>query len=197
MRRHIGIWFDADARCCRHARLEGLSDRFLCHLHCANTCQWIFVWEGVLTCIVAGIGYIFLVGFPDDFKSSTRGFLTEKERRFIIARVNADRGDADTEPFNLKKFLGAGLDLKIWGFAIIFCCTTTISYALAFFLPLILRQGMGFSIGASQCLVCIIEGGEEVKSEKKNYGNSMLLGKFTANHETGGAPLRICRHSDV
>jgi len=110
-----------------------------------------------LTCIVAGLGYVFLVGFPDDFTSSYRGFLTEQERRFVIARVNADRGDAVLEPFSLKKFLVAGLDLKIWGFALIFGCTTTISYALSFFLPIILRQGMGFSIGASQCLVCVDE----------------------------------------
>lgn len=38
-------------------------------------------------------------------------------------------------------------------FAVIFACTTTQSYSLAFFLPLILRNGMGFSIGAAQCLV--------------------------------------------
>ena len=32
-------------------------------------------------------------------------------------------------------------------------CSTTVTYAIAYFLPIILRDGMGYSIGASQCLV--------------------------------------------
>lgn len=32
-------------------------------------------------------------------------------------------------------------------------CTTTNTYAIAYFLPIILRNGMGFDIAASQCLV--------------------------------------------
>lgn len=32
-------------------------------------------------------------------------------------------------------------------------CLTTVTYAIAYFLPIILREGMGFSIGESQCLV--------------------------------------------
>lgn len=35
----------------------------------------------------------------------------------------------------------------------IFFNTTTITYALAYFLPIILSQNMGFSVGQSQCLV--------------------------------------------
>ena len=30
---------------------------------------------------------------------------------------------------------------------------TTVTYAIAYFLPIILREGMGFDVGASQCLV--------------------------------------------
>ena len=32
-------------------------------------------------------------------------------------------------------------------------CTTTVTYAIAYFLPIILREGMGFDVGESQCLV--------------------------------------------
>lgn len=35
----------------------------------------------------------------------------------------------------------------------IFFNTTTVTYALAYFLPIILTENMGFSVGASQCLV--------------------------------------------
>ena len=30
---------------------------------------------------------------------------------------------------------------------------TTVTYAIAYFMPIILRENMGFSIGESQCLV--------------------------------------------
>lgn len=42
---------------------------------------------------------------------------------------------------------------KVWGFASLFGLTTTCTYAIAYFLPIILKDGMGFSTGASQCLV--------------------------------------------
>jgi hypothetical protein len=98
------------------------------------------------------LGWIFLVNFPDDPKGNW-GFLSQRELLFILARVNADRGDAKAEPFAWGKFLRPALDLKIWGFAMLFGMTTTVSYALAYFLPIILRDGMGFSVGAAQCLV--------------------------------------------
>lgn len=62
---------------------------------------------------------IFLVDFPDRAHKSWR-FLSEKESSFIVRRINRDRSDADEEPFNLKRFLTPALDMKIWGFAMIF-----------------------------------------------------------------------------
>lgn len=114
--------------------------------------RWIFIIEGVLTCVIAIIGWFLLVGFPDDGKKNWH-FLSERETKMIVALVNRDRGDAHGEPFDWKKFLGAGFDLKIWGFAWIFGMSTTVTYALAYFLPIILRTGMGFTVGQSQCLV--------------------------------------------
>jgi len=114
--------------------------------------RWIFIIEGILTCLIAIGGYFFLVGFPDDTRQNWN-FLTEREMKLIVARVDKDRGDAHTEPFDFWKFVSAGADLKIWGFAMIFGMSTTVTYALAYFLPIILREGMGFSVGASQCLV--------------------------------------------
>ncbi|KAF2820670.1 MFS general substrate transporter [Ophiobolus disseminans] len=114
--------------------------------------RWIFIIEGALTCFLGIVGYWALVDFPDKAHTSWH-FLNEREAKFIIERVNKDRGDARPEPFNLKKFLRGGADIKIWGFAMIFFNTTTVTYALAYFLPIILTENMGFSIGASQCLV--------------------------------------------
>jgi hypothetical protein len=80
-------------------------------------------------------------------------FLSDREVRFVVSHINNDRDDADLEPFNLRKYLEAGLDLKIWGFAIIYFCLTATTYAVAFALPIILLQGMGFGIATAQCLV--------------------------------------------
>lgn len=95
---------------------------------------------------------IFLVDFPDRAHKSW-WFLSEKEASFVVRRINRDRSDGDEEPFSLKKFLSPCLDIKIWGFAMIFFSSTTVTYAIAYFLPIILQEGMGFSVGASQCLV--------------------------------------------
>ncbi|KAF2112115.1 major facilitator superfamily domain-containing protein [Lophiotrema nucula] len=114
--------------------------------------RWIFIIEGTLTCVL-GIGsYWMLVDFPEKAHLSWK-FLTERESKFIIDRVNRDRGDAKVQPFSAAKFFRAGLDIKIWGYAMIFFNTTSVTYALAYFLPIILTENMGFSVGASQCLV--------------------------------------------
>ena len=76
--------------------------------------RWIFIVEGCLTCLVALLGYLVLTTFPDNDKSRSIRFLTPEQRRLVIARVNQDRGDADLEPFSLRKWAGAGLDWKIW-----------------------------------------------------------------------------------
>ncbi|KAI9372760.1 major facilitator superfamily domain-containing protein [Aspergillus egyptiacus] len=114
--------------------------------------RWIFIIEGVITGVIGILAFWLLVDFPDKAHKSWR-FLSERECAFIVRRINRDRSDGDAEPFNLKKFLKPSLDLKIWGFALIFFCVTTVSYAIAYFLPIILQAGMGFDVGAAQCLV--------------------------------------------
>lgn len=114
--------------------------------------RWIFIIEGLLSCLVGIAGYWLLVDFPDSKRVSWR-FLGERERAWIIRKVDADRGDAQISDFNMLKYMRAGLDWKIWAYAMIFFNTTTVTYALAFFLPIILTQNMGFSVGQAQCLV--------------------------------------------
>lgn len=58
-------------------------------------------------------GYWLLVDFPDSSRESWR-FLGAREKAWVIRRVDADRGDAATPKFDLKKFMTAGKDLKIW-----------------------------------------------------------------------------------
>ncbi|CZR54644.1 related to nicotinamide mononucleotide permease [Phialocephala subalpina] len=118
-----------------------------------NGWRWIFIIEGILTCIVAGLGAIFLLSFPDSTRSKSLNFLTPDELRCIIARVNMDRGDVELTKFNFKKWAGSGADWKIWAYALIFGSITTVSYALAYFLPIILNINLGFDVGTAQCLI--------------------------------------------
>src|SRR6478735_7213630 len=79
----------------------------LVHMHGINGMggwRWLFIIEGILTCAIALIGYWLLVDFPDSGRSNWK-FLSEHERAWVVARVNADRGDARPTQFNLRKFL--------------------------------------------------------------------------------------------
>jgi len=117
-----------------------------------NGWRWIFILEGTLTCVIGIVGYWALVDFPDSPRKNFK-FVTDKERAWVCARVNEDRGDVTMLPFNLKSYLKPALDLKVWGFALIFGGSTTVTYALAFFMPVILNLNMGFDLGLSQILV--------------------------------------------
>lgn len=80
----------------------------------------IFIIEGALTCFLGIVAYWLLVDFPDKAHTSWK-FLTEREAKFIINRVDRDRGDAKPEPWNTAKFFRGGMDLKVWGYALVSC----------------------------------------------------------------------------
>jgi len=119
--------------------------------------RWIFIMQGILTCVVGFIGCFAIVDFPEKAaKKESAGlsipFLNQKEAEFIVARIELDRHDVAATPFNAMQYLKCAADLKILGFACLFGLTTTVTYAIAYFLPIILA-GMGFGVAASQCLV--------------------------------------------
>ncbi|KAL6711636.1 hypothetical protein ACN47E_004570 [Coniothyrium glycines] len=118
--------------------------------------RWIFILQGVITVVIGLIGWYYIVDFPElaakDSKMQ-RKFLNQDEVDFVVARIEKDRHDVVAEEFNLAKYCKGALDLKVWGFASIFMFTTTMTYAIAYFLPIILKDGMGFSPAAANCLI--------------------------------------------
>lgn len=78
--------------------------------------SWIFIWEGIITIIIAILGYIFLVDFPED-ATKTKFFLEEDEIQVMIDRVERDRADAHITPFHFWTYLGQAKDWKVWFFA--------------------------------------------------------------------------------
>jgi hypothetical protein len=117
----------------------------------------LVIMQGLLTVVVGCIGALTIADFPEKAANKTRScaipFLNEKEAAFVVARIEKDRHDAIAEPFRLGHYLRCACDAKVWGFAWLFGLTTTNTYAIAYFLPIILRDGMGFSIAAAECLV--------------------------------------------
>jgi hypothetical protein len=95
--------------------------------------------EGIASIIVAIFAYRFVVDFPENNK-----FLTADEKRFVIRRLEEDRGDVEMDRWTWKKFFSYLLTPKLWAFGILFGSATTCGYAFAYFLPIIL-VGMGFS----------------------------------------------------
>ncbi|KAH7069905.1 major facilitator superfamily domain-containing protein [Paraphoma chrysanthemicola] len=111
--------------------------------------RWIFIIEGILTCVVAIASWFIILDFPD--KASKKGFLTPNEAAFVMQRIEDDRGDSVADPLTWKKTLQHLSDLKLWGFATMFMSTTMPAYAFAYFLPVIL-VGMGYTAGAANAL---------------------------------------------
>jgi len=107
--------------------------------------RWIFIMEAIITMLLGIAGYWLLIDFPDSTRK-TWNFLGDRERAWVVSKVNADRGDARIVPFKLGMYLRAGLDWKIWAYAMIFFNTTTITYALAYFLPIILNDSLKFTV---------------------------------------------------
>lgn len=130
--------------------------------------RYIFIWEGVLTVLIAGLAALLMIDFPQKINRTT-GFLKPGELDYILSELEKDRGDVEDPPFRWSEYLRCGLDLKIWAYGLIYLyvltestsqqtlnysqsANTTGAYALAFFLPIILQHKLGFSTVVSQLL---------------------------------------------
>ncbi|RKL23305.1 hypothetical protein BFJ68_g1511 [Fusarium oxysporum] len=122
--------------------------------------RWIFIMEGVVTALLGFVGYIFIVDFPENARQTKR-FLTAEEVDIMVSRIDADRGDAHSTEFSLRPYLENALDWKVWILAINFGLTSMVIYAVAYFLPIVLRDGLGFSVVEAQTLnaPCYVFGG--------------------------------------
>ncbi|KAF3908142.1 hypothetical protein AA313_de0200023 [Arthrobotrys entomopaga] len=99
--------------------------------------------EGLITCTIVAISYIFIVPFPDD-KNAHKcwKFLTKPELDYVLRKLIQDRGagDVDAEPFSVKRFFSGGKDVKVYLLGSVLGLTAVVTYSLAFFLPLIIHQ---------------------------------------------------------
>lgn len=110
--------------------------------------RWMFLVQGLVTCTIGIITYWWMVDFPENAQKSFY-FLSESETRLATQRIKDDRDDLIPEPFSWSNVLVHFYDLKLYGFCCMFFLLNLVSTSLAYFLPIILQSGMGFSANAS------------------------------------------------
>lgn len=72
--------------------------------------RWIFILEGLLTCLVAGAFYFVIPTFPEDAK-----WLTEEERTYVKDRLQIDQGRSAAErKIELRDVMTVFKDYKIF-----------------------------------------------------------------------------------
>lgn len=109
--------------------------------------RWIFIIEGIVTIVAGMISPRFLVEFPEKAK-----WLTERQKHIANARLVTDKkARVHVEP-TLKESMRMLFDWKLIIYSLQYFVSASSVYSLAYFKPIILRQGMGFSYALSQIL---------------------------------------------
>ncbi|ETN36190.1 uncharacterized protein HMPREF1541_08467 [Cyphellophora europaea CBS 101466] len=103
--------------------------------------RWIFIIEGCITCGIVVAAYLLIVDLPD----KSEGFLKPHEKAAVIARINADRGDAESDAITKQKVLHHLKDWKLYAWMLLLFAAVVPGFSYNFFTPLILSQGMGFT----------------------------------------------------
>jgi MFS family permease len=104
--------------------------------------QWLFVLEGIPSIVVGIFALLILVDKPAE-----AGWLTEGERRLVLADLEADRRAAGPREHGFGQALKVG---KVWLLTAIRFCGTSSNITIGFWVPAIIR-GFGvkstFAIG--------------------------------------------------
>lgn len=90
--------------------------------------RWIFIIEGVITCLLALLAYVTIIDFPDKVIEKRNGqFLTAADVEMIKARIDRDRDDSAADPITWGK-VGTHLsDFKLWVLYVFFLLPTDAS----------------------------------------------------------------------
>jgi hypothetical protein len=125
------------------------------------TCLTADIWtmesqEGAITILLGLFGYVTIISFPDKATQPSpitrRPFLTAAESNIILNRIQRDRGDAVAEKLTWSIMAYHLRDWKIWEFAWLYFLNNVVAYSWSYFLPVILRNDMGYSVAMSQIL---------------------------------------------
>ncbi|KAK3498965.1 major facilitator superfamily domain-containing protein [Neurospora hispaniola] len=108
--------------------------------------RWIFILEGIATVLIAFGAYWFIHNYPD-----TAEFLSDKERKFIHARLASDSDATHDERFTWDNVLRAIKDPKCWLYGLSFHTMSLPLYTFSLFLPSIINA-LGYRAATAQLL---------------------------------------------
>ncbi|KAI3320549.1 MFS general substrate transporter [Xylariaceae sp. AK1471] len=100
--------------------------------------RWIFIIEGLITVVIGAVSKWWIVDWPE-----TASFLSDDERRFLLARLAQDTGEARMDELTPNARRRIFSDWTIYAFALIYLGLVSTGYAGAFFIPTILNE-MGY-----------------------------------------------------
>lgn len=97
--------------------------------------RWIFILEGLLSCVVSFVLFFILSDFPEDAK-----WLTEEERSYVKARLEVDQGKSALERRSTPKdVLNVFKDFKVILGGFMYFGLIVPAYGYAYFAPSILK----------------------------------------------------------
>lgn len=127
--------------------------------------RWIFVIEGVATCFFS---VSILVLLPDFAESGSTWWLKERERLYLVRKLEASRGNEQqgsaSDNVALWRIL---LDWRIHLFTMCFFCCDVTAASLAGFAPTILKE-LGWTESRAQLMTMPIWGSALVVSQAAN-----------------------------
>ncbi len=78
---------------------------------------------GLVTIVAAAAAFLLVQDFPDK-----NTFLSAEQTAWVLARIDADRSDAQYDHWTAKKFWGYFLDPHLWSFSVLFAAVSTTTY---------------------------------------------------------------------
>ncbi|KAL4807202.1 major facilitator superfamily domain-containing protein [Aspergillus unguis] len=109
--------------------------------------QWLFLVEGIAT-VLFGVAIWFLV--PDFPETAT--WLSDKEKRFIQARLPANAPRASEQDFKLSEIVSSLKDLRLWLFTLIWATFTVGTHGVTFYQSTVIADLGYTSIAQAQLL---------------------------------------------
>ncbi|KAG6988854.1 hypothetical protein G7Y79_00069g096460 [Physcia stellaris] len=91
--------------------------------------QWMFLVQGLITCVIGIATYFWIIDFPENAQRSFY-FLNNEETLVAVRRIQEDRGDVKPAPFTIAEIAKHFLDPKIYGFAASFFFSIYCSFIL-------------------------------------------------------------------
>ncbi|THZ12587.1 major facilitator superfamily transporter [Aureobasidium pullulans] len=102
--------------------------------------RWIFILEGILTCVVSAAFFFVLPDFPED-----SNWLTPEEKHFVTNRLRSEQGASAVErKMGAKDVANVFKDYKIWLGGFMYFGLIVPAYSYAYFSPSIVN-GYGYS----------------------------------------------------